>query len=340
MKKAEIVFRADGDSKIGLGHVYRLLAFAEMLSIKYACTFAIRNPSSSITDLVAKAGHALVALPETSTLAQELEQLLSKTTTAKSIILDGYSFDESYTQPFSKAGKKIILIDDLCKSNRFADAIINHAPGIKPEFYKPGKAKLYLGPAYALLREPFRSSKPTKRTGSTEKVLIAFGGADPENFTCRIIDFVKSNQAIKQICVITGSAFQHQAELKKLMTSAQHIRQQSDLSAKEMHAEILSADIAIVPASTLLFEVLATGTIALAGYYVENQKMIYDGFLASGALQGLGNFGELDEKKLTASLEQLRDNNRIASMNRATETHFDGKISERMLGILESLDNA
>lgn len=340
MKEAEIVFRADGDSKIGLGHIYRCLALAEMLSVKYACIFAIRNPSASMKELMIKAGHSVIALPESLTPVNEPAYLLAITTNAKYIILDGYSFDELYTQPFSEAGKKVILIDDLCTSNRFADTIINHAPGIKPELYNPEKTKLYLGPAYALLREPFRSSKPSKKTDSIEKLLIAFGGADPENFTCKVLDLVKSNQTIKQIMVITGSAFQHQMELKKMIASAGHIQQRSDLTAKEMYAEIFSADLAIVPSSTVLFEVLATGTLALTGYYVENQRMIYDGFLASGAIQGLGNFRELNARTLSDNLEQLRDKSKTVAMNRAIEQHFDGKIAERILGILESLDNA
>ncbi|MDB5222992.1 MAG: Spore coat polysaccharide biosynthesis protein predicted glycosyltransferase, partial [Chitinophagaceae bacterium] len=46
--KSHILFRADGNSKIGLGHVYRCLAIAERLSEHFNCYFAIRQQSSEL----------------------------------------------------------------------------------------------------------------------------------------------------------------------------------------------------------------------------------------------------------------------------------------------------
>ena len=42
--KAKIVFRADGHAKMGLGHVIRSLALADMLKEDFDCHFMIRNP--------------------------------------------------------------------------------------------------------------------------------------------------------------------------------------------------------------------------------------------------------------------------------------------------------
>ena len=43
MIKKKVVLRADGNSKIGLGHVYRLLALAEMLKEDFECVLAMND---------------------------------------------------------------------------------------------------------------------------------------------------------------------------------------------------------------------------------------------------------------------------------------------------------
>lgn len=339
MKDAEIVFRVDGDSIIGLGHIYRCLALAEIFSKIYSCTFAIRNPSVGISELLTQAGHGLITLPEKPINGDEPDYLLARIRPSRFVFFDGYSFDELYIKSFSEAGKKIVMIDDLGLKNRYADGIINHAPGFSTEWYAPEKATLYLGPAYAMLREPFRSSTPCAQDKPLDNLLIAFGGADPENFTCKTLELLMHYEAIRQITVITGNAFQHLTKLKDYITPSGKIKQVSNLTASEMFAHIQSAGVAIVPASTVLFEVLSTGTLALAGFYVENQRKIYDGFLSTGAIHGLGDFRLITKEVLTAGIELVqRDTGKCNAMRQAMKLCFDGRISERFLGILEEIN--
>ena len=48
----KILFRADGNNEIGLGHVYRCLAIAERLNGKFECYFAIRQPSIELKNAI------------------------------------------------------------------------------------------------------------------------------------------------------------------------------------------------------------------------------------------------------------------------------------------------
>ena len=62
--KTQIYFRADGHSKMGLGHVVRSLALADCLKDQFDCRFIIRNPSDSIRTLIEKSCSEIYELPE------------------------------------------------------------------------------------------------------------------------------------------------------------------------------------------------------------------------------------------------------------------------------------
>jgi spore coat polysaccharide biosynthesis predicted glycosyltransferase SpsG len=59
-----------------------------------------------------------------------------------------------------------------------------------------------------------------------------------------------------------------------------------------MLALMLEADLAIVPSSGILFEVLSTGMKVISGYYADKQINIYKGFLALNAIIDAGDFSE------------------------------------------------
>ena len=46
-------------------------------------------------------------------------------------------------------------------------------------------------------------------------------------------------------------------------------------------------NVAIVPASSLLFEIVAIKMPVISGYFVENQKDVYKGFLDAGLIIGI-----------------------------------------------------
>ena len=52
--KKTIVFRADGNSQIGLGHIMRCLALCEILSQDFFLKFAIQNPSNEVYKILSK----------------------------------------------------------------------------------------------------------------------------------------------------------------------------------------------------------------------------------------------------------------------------------------------
>ena len=62
------------------------------------------------------------------------------------------------------------------------------------------------------------------------------------------------------ITVVTGTAYPYQKELNDFLNeNNMHISHKVGLSAQEMKEELLETDLAIVPASGILFEAVAVG---------------------------------------------------------------------------------
>ena len=85
-------------------------------------------------------------------------------------------------------------------------------------------------------------------------------------------DFTTSNTAFASSSVILGSAYTHRESLTDIEKKDPKIKILSSLNEKEMLSEIKKADLAIIPSSGILLEVLAGGAIPLICYYAENQK--------------------------------------------------------------------
>ncbi|UOQ51073.1 UDP-2,4-diacetamido-2,4,6-trideoxy-beta-L-altropyranose hydrolase [Hymenobacter cellulosivorans] len=270
-----LLFRADGNATIGLGHVVRSLALVDMVRTVAPCWFAIQNPSAAIRELLGQAQVTLLELP-VQPIAQEAAYLAAQVQPNDVVVLDGYSFDTAYQHTLQTSGCRLVVIDDLRAWPSAADLIINHSPGVTPAMYQArAETRFCLGPDYSLLRAPFLAGfrLPAPPTPA-EKVLICFGGADPLQLTSRFLAALLPVEAVAEIGVITGSAFPHTPQLQEL--AAGYPRKQvtfyQNAAAPQMADLLQGHDAIVCPASTILIESLFLGKAVATGYYVENQR--------------------------------------------------------------------
>jgi UDP-2,4-diacetamido-2,4,6-trideoxy-beta-L-altropyranose hydrolase len=158
--RRKIIFRADGSDRIGLGHLIRSQALAEMLADDFDCAFALAEaPAVVAEDLASRfevywlpqAGKASPAAAA-ATPQQQAAALAALASPHDIIVLDGYPFDTAYQQVLRERGCKLVSIDDIHAYPFVVDAIINTAGGVRPAHYQalPG-TRFCLGLRYALL---------------------------------------------------------------------------------------------------------------------------------------------------------------------------------------------
>lgn len=282
-----VKIRCDGSSEIGLGHIVRCISLAYMLKSDFDISFyCISIPESLKADILNN-GWSFTKLEYKSDFEEHL-------TGNEIVVLDGYQFDSTYQNKIKEKAAKLVCIDDFSNQYFYADLVINHAPGVSEEDYEgESYTKYLLGPEYALLRPEFLNIdfKKNQLKEEVNNILICFGGSDFKNLSSKIINWLPSNNY--NVTVIIGYTFQHWDELKKVIadrTSDFSVNIKYSLTASEMLIEMKKADVVIVPASGIMFEAIASNTPVISGYYVENQKNIYNGFKRCGSIIDAKNF--------------------------------------------------
>lgn len=310
MNKPKVIFRADGNAQIGLGHIYRCLALADMLKDSFTGVFATRAATEAVSFQIRAVCEEIYYLDEDAHYQEFLNYLQGD----EIVVLDNYFFGPEYQKAIMDRGCKLIHIDDTQPYHYHAHAVINHAPGLSRQMFSLDKHTLLCtGLDYAMLRKPFRVASLDTRefnNGHKYNVFICFGGADFHNVTLKVIQSLIKNPLVDTMHVVLGSANQHSLAISGVVKSFSNIRLYDHLNAEEMLDLMQNCNLAIVPSSTILYELTAARVFTISGYYVDNQKNIYEGFLKEDLIKGVGDFLIYDgygELVNTINIDQRRN---------------------------------
>ena len=204
--RRKVIFRADGSDRIGLGHLIRSQALAEMLADDFDCVFALAEAPAVIAEELATrfsvywlppaVPFSLVAAAQqqaddpaplaatqpaeknspaaAATPQQQAAALAALASPDDIIVLDGYPFDTAYQQVLRERGCKLVSIDDIHAYPFVVDAIINTAGGVRPVHYQAlPETRFCLGLRYALLRRPFRLAQAAAAASPSSAALQA-----------------------------------------------------------------------------------------------------------------------------------------------------------------------
>jgi len=294
----KIYFRAEGNKKIGLGHVIRSLALADILKCHFECHFIIAAPSDSMRSDILNVCVSILDLPPFNNSTDEAVFIQEQYLSHRDIcVLDGYNFTTDYQKKIKVSGCKLVSIDDIYNCHFISDIIINHAPISDPSVYSTEEyTKIYTGLKYALLRRPFlKFIKKKSNTYHISKIFICLGGSDLKNITQRILEkLVDIRSNTHELNVVLGSAniWSDQITALNQVAHKANIVIHRNLSALKMRELMLSCDLAIVPASSILYEVSKLNIPTISGFYVDNQLDVYKGYKALGLIYPIGDLNE------------------------------------------------
>lgn len=318
MSKQKILLRADGNSLIGFGHLYRLLALADILKEDYHLAFALYKTSEFILNEISKYCDEIIILPgelpfktpDEITAADEINFDLDGIIKGNEIVvLDGYYFGTNYQRQIKQRNCKLVCIDDLAINYFYADAVINHAPGIDEGIYKKEPyTKLFTGLEYAILRKPFFNPFSAAEKNNAD-VFISLGGSDYFQITIKLVTVLQQLGQFHTLHVMCSTSFP--AEMMKgllqMSRQSEKIKLYQNLSADEIVSLMDKCAYAFVSASTVLLEAYSRGLKCFAGYYTKNQLFIYKGFTENKYAGGLGNFSLFEQTFTSETLNRQND---------------------------------
>ena len=192
-----LVIRVDTNSKIGLGHLMRCRAFAQAWVRQGGHSIFVMADASQI--ILERLVSENIQVELLDSLVDEIDHInrIGDQNSAEWLIIDGYQFGAEYMTALKQRRWKILLIDDGVPLPHYpVDIILNQNQYVDESIYDDKtNAKLLLGTQYAVVQEEFFRTRSWRRDFPNigSKLLITFGGADPDNNTVGIINSIIEN---------------------------------------------------------------------------------------------------------------------------------------------------
>jgi UDP-2,4-diacetamido-2,4,6-trideoxy-beta-L-altropyranose hydrolase len=260
----KVLFRADGGSDIGLGHLNRCLALADYLKNDFSTSFYCNTiPIESETEITIN-GHSFKSISSE-------EDFLSSVSPKDIVVLDGYQFSSEFQKSIISKGCHLVCIDDIHDRHYYADIVINYSPGISiSDFDAEPSTRFLLGPDYVLLRKSFLN--PPSSIDRKNECLVCVGGADTADYTYSICKTLSESYPPIKIKAIVGNSYQG----KLLSYSTDQVTLLINQSSIEMASHMQNATFGVLPSSTVAFEAIASRLPFITFHYAENQKLFYE----------------------------------------------------------------
>ncbi|RAJ33476.1 UDP-2,4-diacetamido-2,4,6-trideoxy-beta-L-altropyranose hydrolase [Pedobacter cryoconitis] len=332
--KNRVIFRADGNGQIGLGHIMRCIALSEMLKEDFIFAFAVTLPDASLKIIIETFGELIVLTSSCKTEElSELDQFLSD---SDIFVADGYHFDLDYQKHIKSIVYKMVMIDDLADADFCADLVINHGNDAVIDKYKrETHVKILTGFKYLIVRLDFlNAAKKIKNISQIKTAFICMGGADPYNTTMKVLKGCIQSGLFKDIIVIIGAAYSYLEDLNMLIESYQNgtnIKLLQNINSKEMIKYISISDLCICPSSSISLEVCCVTSGLLTGMTAENQSGIHDQLIKDNCCISLGNFNTIEVGEIAAVINRMSKVNIISEIMKNQRLVIDGKSNERIL---------
>ena len=279
--KKKIFFRADASDTIGYGHFTRSLALAEMLKRDFDCTFITQEPTEN-QKLQIEAVCKLVVLPANDCKFSMFLEMLKGD---EIVFLDNYFFTSDYQQAIKEKGCKLICLGTNDR-HYYCDVLFNFAESDSSIFTVEPYTKIKLGLDWAILRKPFREVHSIRPTQPQNRVAICYGGTDQFQLTEATVQAIRTMHKPLDIKLIATERFGLE-RIGKLRENG--VECLINATAEQMIEVFNQCDYLISSASTIAHEGLACQIPVICGYYVENQRSMYDYLIENHLVIGLSD---------------------------------------------------
>jgi spore coat polysaccharide biosynthesis predicted glycosyltransferase SpsG len=286
MMKISII--TDGDSTIGMGHVYQSVTLADALSKQLhdrVDIFFMTKSSESAIVRISKSNYKVYYYPDDDSILNALKHEKP----------DRIIFDKIDVAPVlakrikNEINAKLIIFTNLSKANQYADVTIladigSNFKNIYDKDEMTGKVHFW-GPKYWLLRPEFYHYQKIQKDPLTrvEKIMLIFGGADSSNITSIVLNEILHMNFAFNVIVALGAAFAYHEELNMILSgncstrSTVQVVENLTNVADTMHKN----DVVFASPGLSFFEALSVGTPVLGFHQNELQRATYKEYLTT-----------------------------------------------------------
>ena len=352
-----VVFRVDASSSIGTGHLMRCLSLAEALRDRGVETqFICRAHKGHLISLLQKKAMPVTILPDTvnsietvdadydawlgSTQEEDAKQSIAALSGEKPdwLVIDHYGLDVEWEQQLRPHTNKLMVIDDLANRRHDCDILLdqNYSSDGKSRYAElVNKAcKQLLGPHYALLPHEYAIYRKimSVRDGKVGRVLVYFGGSDPNNMTGLALEALSSPELCNlEVDVVIGPNNPH---IKALEIQSRKRPRTTIYGSRPHLADLMvQADLAIGAGGTSTWERMCLGLPTLIISIAENQLPASISLAEARLIHYAGHYSSIKINNLIQLfLNLIDDEKRLLELAIQNQVHVDG------LGVLRLVE--
>jgi len=341
-RKKNLLVRADATPKIGSGHFMRCLALAEIWQdTRGEVLFASAFDAPGLEARLKKDGIQFLRIShEAGTFGDADETVkIAHQYGSDWIVVDGYHFGAEYQKKIKNSGLNLLFIDDYGHADHYyADIVLNQNIYADMSFYPKYEpfTRFLLGTKYALIRKEFLKWSNWHRNVPevARKILVTFGGSDPDNITLKVIDAAKTVDLDNlEVKVVIGETNPHFNLIQKTVNGFSNFTLIKN--AENMPELMAWADIAISAAGSTCWELAYMGTPFIALSIAENQKPVIWGISAQNAAVNLGVGQILTQNEILNMLIKVINSKKIRSnLSKNSKKLVDGEgVSRAIMNI-------
>ena len=336
---ATILFRCDGSHRLGLGHVVRCLALAQVFHNEHGrrCVFALREGDEGVA-LIRRAQFAVEFAGDLLSTLQYESWLtdLSHRHRAGLMIVDVR--DDLGPDILNKLREKrvvVAVLDDGSPRRLAADFVFYPpVPGVAQLDWTGFSGRWYAGWEWIVLRPEFTQAKHRAVNGAQPRLLVAMGGSDPAGFTLKAMAALQRVPTTLAVTVVCGAAFRDKVALADQVAPSHH-----DIvllnNVSDMAAIMAQQDLALVAFGMTAYELAALGVPALYLCLTDDHVQSAQASAAAGFGVNVGRYDGISNERLADEISTLiEDVGRRARMSAAGLRLVDGRGAQRIADLL------
>lgn len=333
-----VVFRADGNERIGTGHVMRCLSIADAFTRRGETSLFV-TADSAMEAVIRQRGYEVRVLGSAyDCMEKELPGMgeLLHACRSDTIVVDSYYVTDTYLRGLKACGT-VAYLDDRAAFAYPVDILINYnAFGPEVDYgtlYQEKPPRLLLGVGYAPLRKAFCAVEKRTQPLHCRDILISTGGADPIHLTMDLVSHVKrvGPQGERIWHFLIGGMNPDKERIAAAAEGCDCIRLHCGVS--DMKALICACDAAVSAAGSTTYEICACGVPMITYVLADNQKPGAEAFEKLGLAWSCGDVRKMKDapEQIYAAVEALcEDYDGRNAMGEQMQKLVDGRGADRI----------
>lgn len=300
--------RADAGPGIGLGHVARQLAMAE---VARSCGHDVRIVPGDFApahDLVARHHFAI----------SSRVGWIARVAPGDVALFDGYGLAPGDVAAVRGRGAVAVWFEDRALDGRQPPADLVVSPNPPAPVPEPTE-RLLVGPTYSLVREEFRAARRV-RTPGTGTILVAMGGTDPLGRSSTVVRAVVDSGRFGRVVLLAGAT----TDVGTVPSTVEIVR-----SPPSVAALVDGVDAALTAAGATTWELLTMGLPTAVLVLFDNQIGVARSAVELDAVIEVEGHG--DPAAVRSAVDRLADPGRQAHLHQQALATVDGRGAFRVL---------